>query len=115
MLCTVASALESSTPSNAHHRKTASSSRLATLPTIVLPIHPASLILGNILVPILPRQIRRRRAPHARFTVEHQLLIHRRLAEAKAVLELGFVQEHGVRLGLDWDVDRAGDETSLVL
>jgi hypothetical protein len=91
------------------------SSRLASLTTVVLPIHPTALVLGNILIPILPCQVSRSRAPHARFAIEHQLLIHRRLAEAEAILELGFVQEHGVGLGLDWDVDRAGDETSLVL
>lgn len=90
-------------------------SRLARLTPIALPIQPAALVLGNILIPSLSRQVRRRRAPHARFAVEHQLLVHRRLAEAEAILELGFVQEHGVGLRLDWDVDRAGDETGLVL
>jgi hypothetical protein len=93
----------------------ATTSRLTALPTLPLPIHPAPLILGNILIPILPRQTRRSRAPHARFAIENQLLVHRRLAEAKAVLELGFVQEHGVGLGFDWDVDRAGDEPCFVL
>jgi hypothetical protein len=91
------------------------SSRLTSLPTLILPIHPTALVLGNILIPILPRQVRRRRAPHARFAIKHQLLLERRLAEAKTVLELGFVQEHGVGLGFDRDVDRAGDETGLVL
>jgi hypothetical protein len=91
------------------------SSRLTSLPTIILPIHPTALVLGNILIPILPRQIRRRRAPHARLAIKHQLLLHRRLAEAKAILELSFVQEHGVGLRFDRDVDRAGDETGLVL
>jgi hypothetical protein len=93
----------------------ATSSRLTTLPTLLLPIHPTPLVLRDILIPVLLRQIRRSRAPHARFAVKHQLLVHRRLAEAESVLELGFVQEHGVGLGFDWDVDRAGDEPGLVL
>jgi hypothetical protein len=72
--------------------------RLARLPTVLLPIHPAPFILRDILIPILLRQRRSRRAPDARFAVENQLLIHRRFAEPEAVLELFFGQEHGVRL-----------------
>ena len=89
--------------------------RLATLPAIPLPVHPTALVLRNILIPKLLRQLRGRRAPHARFAVEHQLLVHRGLAEAEAVFELLLRQEHGIGLRLHGDVDRAGDEACFVL
>jgi hypothetical protein len=84
--------------------------RLARLPTILLPIHPAPFILRNILIPNLLRQRRGRRAPDARFAVENQLFVHRGFAETEAVLELFFGQEHGVGLRFYRDVERAGDE-----
>jgi hypothetical protein len=84
--------------------------RLTALPAILLPIHPAPLILRNILIPNLLRQRRSRRAPDARFAVENQFFVHRGFAETEAVFELFFGQEHGVRLGFYGDVERAGDE-----
>jgi hypothetical protein len=84
--------------------------RLTSLPAILLPIHPAPLILRNVLITHLLRQRRSRRAPDARFAVENQLFVHRGFAETEAVLELFFGQEHGVGLRFYRDVERAGDE-----
>ena len=88
---------------------------LPTLAPVLLPVHPTALVLRNILVPKLLRQLRRRCAPHARFAVEHQLLVHRRLAEAEAIFELLFWEEQGIGLGFDRNVDGVWDVAVLVL
>lgn len=89
-------------------------SRLTSLSPILLPIHPAPAVLRNVLVPNLLCQLCRRRAPHSRLAVKNHLFVRLGLAEAEAVLKFVGGEEHGVRLGFDGDVDRAGNVAGFV-
>lgn len=79
------------------------------LSTLASPVHPTSGILAHLLPARLPRQSRRRPAPHARLAVEHDLLVLLRTRVSEAVFEFLLCNMKAVGRRSDGDVDRVRD------
>ena len=81
---------------------------------ILLPIQPTPRILPDLVIPALPRQLRRRPTPHPALAVEDHFRVGRGLREAEFVFEFLGGQEERVGGGFDGDVEAGGDVAGCV-
>lgn len=84
------------------------------LASILLPVHPAAGIFGDILVANLLGELSSSTTPHTSFAVEDQLLVSLGLCKSKLVFEFVAWHEQSVGSRAHGDVDGTWDIASLI-